>query len=443
MAELGAFILSNRAFILSNIDNDISPLTKEEFSDFAEWVITSSNLLPLTVEKLAAIQHQSAWTDVAAKAKRLVQDGQVTILRNAPHHVMAHVVGDHGEYNCEISRHDPQSQIIEQWNCECPWAQYSFDRTRKWKKLEGRVCSHVLATYWKAKSTPMDMSEQESGMVAPPGQKVAPQSPIPGLEAAPPPMMPDTEQRQFSPDEQNEQSKIPPVGPPTNKDITFGLQPVVTQPKPQYEQMSLFDITAPPGQQPIPGAMPVSVPGGAPPSPGNPVQFPGTFSHFIPTITIHTSNFIYSADELTTYCQQQRALGMPTYVKLKKLVALELKGGKIPMPGAQPYDTSVEGVPLYNVMQLGWNPQTQRRENADFNEVSGAPEQQGVYVDVVPGKRAEVLDFDPNMKFAYISVPLNYPGGEDVRLHPHSAVGWVEYADVVPDQGRNPYRLTK
>src|SRR4051812_15960069 len=66
----------------------------------------------------------AAWPDIMSKAKRLVQSGNVTLLRNGYNTVVAHVVGDHGEYQVEISRDDPSSRAITQWTCECPWDQY-------------------------------------------------------------------------------------------------------------------------------------------------------------------------------------------------------------------------------------------------------------------------------------------------------------------------------
>lgn len=415
--------------------------------DVIRELIRTSSLPPvLTFEKLAAMQHEGSWADVAAKAKRLVMDGQVTVLRNAPTHVMGHVIGDHGEYDCEISRHDPQSSIIEQWNCECPWAQYAFDRTRKWKHLEGRVCSHVLGLYWRAKGTPIDFEELEPGQQAQPGQRgPQPQAPLPGV--TPPPREVARPGVQLG----------PPTGPPTQPPPTTGpagapaqppaTMPLVTGPapttpvvpppqtQPQYQQMQLFDITRPIGQQPVPAATPVSIPGGAPPTPGNPVQFPGTFSHFIPVMRVHSSDFIYAdAQEIEQYLAEGGR-----YVALSTSVALELSGGKIPVPGAQPYDVSNEGVPLYRVVDLGWNPETQSRENADVNLLQGAPEQRGTYATFRPGTRAEVLDWDPATKMAYINVPLNYQG-QDVRLHPHSGKGWVELDEIRPATGRNPFR---
>lgn len=439
-------------------------ILRDAFSEYLEGALIPE--VRFTFEHYAAMMHESAWADVAAKAKRLVQQGKVTILRNAPTHIMAHVIGDGSdnggtpdEHDVEISRHDPNSQIIEQWNCSCAWAQYAFDRTRKWKKFEGRPCSHVLATYWKAKSTPLDMSDMEPGQQVPRGQKTGPAGPgqqkIPGM--APEMHVPD--QRQFSPEEPGlpnpaelDQQGAPPAPAPqslpSTQDLTIPKAPEspFANPEkaapPQREQLQLFDITAPPGMQPIPNATPVSIPGGRPPTPGNPVQFPGTFSHFIPVMVVYSNEFIYANDSLSDYFETLREGNQPIYVALVNTVALERSGGKIPIPGSQPYGTSSEGIPLYRVQDLGWNPATQTRENADVNVLQGAPEQQGTYTDVKPGARAEVLDFDPSLRMAYVVVPLSYPDGGDVRLHPHSLKGWVDYADLRPVRlpARTPWR---
>lgn len=421
-------------------------------------LLLSQDELPF--ERVAAMQHEAQWGDVAAKAKRLVQDGHVTILRNAPHHVMSHVQGDHGEYNCEISRHDPTSQIIEQWNCECPWAQFAFDRTRKWKKLEGRVCSHVLATYWKAKSTPIDMQgfeDQQPGR----GQAQQPkQQTIPGMPFSNPMTDKPHQQKPGMPEPEEGQAPAGPEAPPANlpgtspnvtlphtDDLTMPKQPEspFAVPKapapPQHEQLKLFDINAPPGMQPNPQAPAVSIPGGRPPTPGNPIGFPGTFSHFIPMMIVRSSKFIYAKDAMSEYFETQRAAMKPLYVTLKTMVTLEQTGGKLPMPEAVPYGTSSEGVSLYNVMDLGFNPETGLRENADVNALQGAPAQTGKWTDVPPGRKAEVLDFDDSLKMAYIVVPLNYPEGGDVRLHPHALKGWVDYKDIKPaGAGASPWR---
>ena len=124
------------------------------------------------------------WNEVMAKAKRLIQSNQVQILRNGYNNVVGYVKGDHGEYQTEIGRDDPSSRAITTWQCDCPWDQYAWQRTRQWKKYEGRPCAHVLATYWKSLATPLDEDVTPQGQPNPqmslfntPRQAPAPVSP--------------------------------------------------------------------------------------------------------------------------------------------------------------------------------------------------------------------------------------------------------------------------
>lgn len=210
-------------------------------------------------------EHKTAgWPDIMQKAKRLIQSGNVTLLRNGFNTIVAHVIGDHGEYNTEIGREDPESRMITTWQCECPWDQYAWQRTRQWKKYEGRPCAHVMAAYWKSQATPLDDYDPNEHGPATPGQKQGPpEAPAP---SGPPP------------------GGAPPGPPPTPSPIETpspaGLAPPAPSgalPTPPMDQLA---EQAPP----IPGATPaglpanpsiVSVPGAKPPSPFNPIQFPG------------------------------------------------------------------------------------------------------------------------------------------------------------------------
>ena len=307
------------------------------------------------------------------------------------------------------------------------------------------------------------MSDQDSGFQVPRGQMPGAQpgqQSIPGAGGAeipnvkPPegaeeqpvegPAAPSTEMPGVTPTEQpaeqplkhNDEIGVPKA--PENPFQTPKAQP------PQHEQLHLFDVTAPPGMQPMPSAPAVSIPGGRPPTPGNPIQFPGTFSHFIPMMVVHSSEFIYANDALSEYFETMKMARQPIYVQILQHVTMELSGGKIPLPGAESYGTSKEGVPLYRVMDLGYNPDTGMRENADVNVLQGAPEWQGQWIDVKPGSRGEVLDYEPALKMAYVLVPLNYPEGGDVRLHPHSIKGWVDYKDLKPlPSAGTPWRKSK
>lgn len=248
---------------------------------------------------------EASWDDLMVKAKRLIQAGNVNLLRNSANVIVGHVQGDHGEYQTEISRDDPNSRVITQWTCECPWDQFAFQRTRQWKKYEGRPCAHVLATYWKALGTPVDeesspRNNMPGGQMGLPGlepgelQQVGPgHFMAPGAGGPPsrsgPPLQP---------------LGMPPRGNPTslpnNMQLAIpGLSPVPgPPPMPGGPQMPMPGATPPPPEPPsrippfpmdqiqeqldaIQPAPPptVSVPGAKPPTPANPVQYPGgTFS---------------------------------------------------------------------------------------------------------------------------------------------------------------------
>lgn len=206
----------------------------------------------------------ATWDDIMAKAKRLIQSGQVQILRNGYNNIVGHVVGDHGDYQTEIGREDPNSRAITTWQCDCPWDQYAWQRTRQWKKYEGRPCAHVLATYWSALSTPID-EEAHPAAGQPMGQ--------PSLFNAP---------------------RQAPMPSPFRAPMPAGQAPA------QYQQMQIPGMfpgqaTGTPGMPSDPGVIPpfpldaiqqaqqavnpASVPGLRQPSPTNPTQYPGgTFS---------------------------------------------------------------------------------------------------------------------------------------------------------------------
>jgi hypothetical protein len=242
---------------------------------------------------------EAGWPDIMQKAKRLIQSGQVTILRNGWNNIVGHVIGDHGEYNTEIGRDDPESRTITTWQCECPWDQYAWQRTRKWKKYEGRPCAHVMALYWKALATPLDDYDPNEHGPLNPGQKGGPPAP-------PGPAMP-TGMPQGQP-EMPKQPEIPGMPSPIETQGPQELAPpgpsniLPTPPMDQLAQM----------QPPIPGATPggmpanpsvVSVPGAKMPTPFNPIQFPGgTYSkisaeEFVPPEIVRLKEDCYGLAE--------------------------------------------------------------------------------------------------------------------------------------------------
>jgi hypothetical protein len=207
-----------------------------------------------------AFRKTADWNDIMAKAKRLIQAGQVQLLRNGYNDVVGYVKGDHGEYQTEISREDPNSRAITQWQCECPWDQYAFQRTRQWKKYEGRPCAHVLATYWKSQAAPIDEDVhpgqgEQMGLFDPQGITAPAPRPAPFAAPQPPP--------------QGVQMQIPGMfpGQATGTPPMPGGQPPDVIPPFPMDQLQNTAIN------------PASVPGLRQPSPTNPVQYPGgTFS---------------------------------------------------------------------------------------------------------------------------------------------------------------------
>jgi len=222
---------------------------------------------------------EAGWPDIQSKATRLIKSGKVKIVRNSREIVAGVVEGDHGTYNTEIQRQDPTSQSISMWSCECKWDQFAWQRTRQWKRLEGRVCSHVLATYWQALATPFD---EDAG----PQEPQAPEAGSPEGAPAPPEGVPTpaAPPSQFGQVPGGGTGMVPPAGTPGPQKPGMP-NAVAPQPEP----------TAVPGQAPEPQSLipqypqdpslqpainPVSVPGQKPQSPLNPVQNAGgTFSH--------------------------------------------------------------------------------------------------------------------------------------------------------------------
>lgn len=134
-------------------------------------MITDTNTDSL--EKIGMSQHKGAWIDVENKAKRLIAEGQVFPEDKRLHdlndpagplYITGTVVGDHSTYKCQIwtANSNSSSLAVRSWACQCTWNRYVWNRTRIWRKYEGRVCSHVLALYWQAKSLKLDEESQEA-----------------------------------------------------------------------------------------------------------------------------------------------------------------------------------------------------------------------------------------------------------------------------------------
>lgn len=130
--------------------------TKDNLSAFVRnFYKTSRKVESAILEINKQIRKEAAWRDVEMKAKRLMDSGQVVVNTNAENAIEGTVQGDNGIYECIIYREDPNSLRITHWNCECNWGRYAWGRTRRFKKFEGRPCSHVMAMFWKSRSMPV------------------------------------------------------------------------------------------------------------------------------------------------------------------------------------------------------------------------------------------------------------------------------------------------
>ncbi len=278
-----------------------------------------------------ALRSISSWDDLISKAVRLLRSGNVTIGSNGWNYVEGTVVGDHGEYHTSIERNDPQSRAITMWTCECPWDQYAWGRTRQFKNMEGRPCSHVMALYFQSLATPVSDYDPQAHGPLPPGQKAAPApgGPSPMDKLIPQVTLPqntiedpDAGVKQQDPATMGMTPQVPiPVGPGVPGTPGMGqvpmppsnVAPFVQPPGYNPQQMQMF---APPatGQSqilpPFPMAqafgdvggtaqptLPVSMPGGRPgPFPGNPLQQAFTFSKVTPVtaaeVTFQNSDMV-------------------------------------------------------------------------------------------------------------------------------------------------------
>src|SRR5690606_31855695 len=96
----------------------------------------------------------ATWRDVQEKAKRIKDSGHVRIISSSPQYLVGEVRGDTNIYQSTI-HFVPGTRQIATWECGCAWAAYSWGRSGRWKKYEGRQCSHSLALLWEGQSRGM------------------------------------------------------------------------------------------------------------------------------------------------------------------------------------------------------------------------------------------------------------------------------------------------
>lgn len=241
---------------------------------------------------------ESTWGDIQDKAKRLIQSGNVTILRNGYNSVIGQVQGDHGNYKTEIARQDPNSQAITGSHCPCDWGQFqNLPRTRQWKRFQNRPCAHILATYWQAAATPID--EERA-----PGDTGLGQMGLPGMGG---PMQAPSGMgiMQKSPTPNPNAWFMQPGAPPNafNQNMPQGGPEQMTAPAPE-DVLPQFPMDP----SAMPQVNPSSIPGGRPgPTPTDPIQYPGgTFSSYRPARLLHMADQQYQNGQLVRTLQEDQ-----------------------------------------------------------------------------------------------------------------------------------------
>lgn len=91
------------------------------------------------------------WKDVQAKAKRIRSSGKVRVISASTAYLVGEVQGDNAVYQATLMR-EPGTTKVALWECGCAWAAYSWGRSGRWKKYEGRLCSHALALNYEGMS---------------------------------------------------------------------------------------------------------------------------------------------------------------------------------------------------------------------------------------------------------------------------------------------------
>jgi len=155
-----------------------------------------------TTKEALNLVKEAAWNDVVNKAKRLKDGGQVLLDVNEVNIVQGQVQGDNGLYDVVIYREKPNSNKITNWECGCDWGKYAWQRTRQWKKFEGRPCSHVMAAMWQSWGQPLTSDPQQTLFKRMMQQK--PPAPMPNYE-----VMEQQVPEETVPQEQAEQLTLP------------------------------------------------------------------------------------------------------------------------------------------------------------------------------------------------------------------------------------------
>jgi 8-oxo-dGTP pyrophosphatase MutT (NUDIX family) len=97
------------------------------------------------------LQLTATWADVRNKAKRIRREGGVRILMASSEGIVGEVRGDNAVYETSLT-YVPGSARVGFWHCGCKWAAYAWGRSPRYRRFEGRMCSHALAMQYEASS---------------------------------------------------------------------------------------------------------------------------------------------------------------------------------------------------------------------------------------------------------------------------------------------------
>ena len=150
----------------------------------AEWLLHQqttgptkySSIDPFTLVREAASDPEfrfhitASWNDVRNKAKRLRSEGKVRIVAASGSGVQAEVQGDHHIYETGLQYAPGSTRKVAIWQCGCKWASYAWGRSPRYKRFEGRMCSHALALQFEAQARTMFGKEISEDRDRLPGQ---------------------------------------------------------------------------------------------------------------------------------------------------------------------------------------------------------------------------------------------------------------------------------
>lgn len=112
----------------------------------------------------------ASWLDVQAKARRIRRDHQVKIVVASKLYVTAEVQGDTATYETQLN-YVPGTRKVADWSCGCKWASYAWGRSPRYRRFEGRLCSHALATQYEASARGIFGRDVEPDRTRPDWQK--------------------------------------------------------------------------------------------------------------------------------------------------------------------------------------------------------------------------------------------------------------------------------